>query len=55
MTGGGFGGCALALCEPRAKDELIQHVTGAYRARCGRDCSAFEVQPASGAIALPIA
>jgi len=39
MTGGGFGGCIVALCQPRAVEALTAHLTNTYKAK-------FNVQPA---------
>ena len=36
MTGGGFGGCIVALAQPRAVDALIAHLTGVYAAAYGK-------------------
>jgi galactokinase len=33
MTGGGFGGCAVALCTPKAVEPLRQFITAAYHAK----------------------
>ena len=33
MTGGGFGGCAIALATPAAADRLVREIPAAYRAR----------------------
>jgi len=39
MTGGGFGGCIVALTQPRAVDQLREHLTKAYRKQ-------FDLEPA---------
>jgi galactokinase len=39
MTGGGFGGCAVALVQPRAVEPLREHLTAKYE-------SAFAKRPA---------
>ena len=50
MTGGGFGGCTIALVEEAAVPQVADAVRTAYRARTGRDA---EVYPsvASGGVA----
>jgi galactokinase len=40
MTGGGFGGCIVALAQPRAVQPLIEHITRAYQDR-------FKLTPAT--------
>jgi galactokinase len=49
MTGGGFGGCAIAMVEPGAVENLTERVGVEYQARHGRDCSAFVVEASDGA------
>ena len=53
MTGGGFGGCAIALVEPVAVGRLIGHVAARYRAAHRADCSAFTTRAGNGARAVP--
>lgn len=48
MTGGGFGGCAIALVDATKVDGFIANVGPAYRARTGRDGSLFSVEPSNG-------
>jgi galactokinase len=38
MTGGGFGGCIVALVQPRAVDPLREHLTRTYREK-------FRIEP----------
>jgi galactokinase len=33
MTGGGFGGCIVALTQPRAVDSLTDHLNKTYQAK----------------------
>jgi galactokinase len=40
MTGAGFGGCIVALAQPRAVQPLIEHLQGSYR-------QAFNIKPAA--------
>ena len=39
MTGGGFGGCIVALVQPRSVETLSEHLTGVYREK-------FDITPA---------
>ncbi len=54
MTGGGFGGCAVALVEAAAVEPFRRRMTGAYRARFSRKCDVFEVKAADGAAFIAI-
>ena len=38
MTGGGFGGCIVALCQPRAVEPLVEDLTSSYHRK-------FDVRP----------
>ena len=49
MTGGGFGGCAIALVERRAIDQYLAEVGPAYRAACGIELVAFAAEIDGGA------
>jgi len=49
MTGGGFGGCIVALVQPRAVDAVIDHLSKTYAARFGKSPSSFVTTPAPGA------
>jgi galactokinase len=49
MTGGGFGGCAIALVEPASGDRLVEAVRGGYTARFGRAPSLFATRATGGA------
>ena len=49
MTGGGFGGCIVALAQPRAVDALRDHLTQSYRAKFGKDPTSFVTTPQAGA------
>ena len=49
MTGGGFGGCIVALAQPRAVDTLRDHLTQTYRAKYGKDPVSFVTTPQAGA------
>ena len=59
MMGGGFGGCAIALCAPDRADAVIEAVRATYRAETaklpqwaavgGLDPTAFKAAPGAGA------
>src|SRR5207237_3693556 len=36
MTGGGFGGCIVALAQPRAVEPLAEHLTRTYQEKFGK-------------------
>ena len=52
MTGGGFGGCAVALVRTEQTAEILSDLTAAYRRHIGRDPAAFVTRPADGACVL---
>jgi galactokinase len=52
MTGGGFGGCAVALVDRQARDTIITYIGRGYRERTGKVATFFEAQPADGARAM---
>jgi galactokinase len=43
MTGGGFGGCVIALCRTDALDEIARDVQTAFTAAFDRGCDVFAV------------
>ena len=49
MTGGGFGGCAIALIQTPRRDEIIRTVESQYRARIGIAPTLFTFRPGHGA------
>jgi galactokinase len=49
LTGGGFGGCAVALCELSRVDEIAAASTRRYRAATGREPRAFVCRAVGGA------
>jgi galactokinase len=49
MTGGGFGGCIVALTQPRAVDPLTHHLLGAYRDQFGKTPEVFVTTATAGA------
>ena len=49
MTGGGFGGCALALIETARQDAIVRQLGREYRARTGITATLFVSRPGGGA------
>jgi galactokinase len=49
MTGGGFGGCAVALIESARRASIAPEIGREYRARTGGDATLFVSQPGCGA------
>jgi galactokinase len=49
MTGGGFGGCIVALCQPRAVEPLTDHLRRTYRAKFNIDPTTFATTATAGA------
>jgi len=49
MTGGGFGGCIVALAQPKAVEGVVEHVGKAYRDRFGKSPSVYVTTATSGA------
>ena len=49
MTGGGFGGCAVALIETHAQESIVREVSAAYRDRTRIEATLFVSRPAEGA------
>ena len=50
MTGGGFGGCIVALCTPSAVDPLMAHLKTAYKtSKYGIDPVVFATSATGGA------
>jgi galactokinase len=52
MTGGGFGGCAVALVRTDRTAEILRDLPAAYRRHTGREPAAFVTRPADGARVL---
>jgi galactokinase len=52
MTGGGFGGCAVALCQTSQVKPVAAKIRDAFRNHFGRECEPFVVQPSDGAKSL---
>lgn len=49
MTGGGFGGCCVALVRAEKADEITRKIGEGYKVRTGRDATIFLTRPAPGA------
>jgi galactokinase len=49
MTGGGFGGCAVALVKANAVEAITQKMAADYRTRTGIEAAIFASRPAAGA------
>jgi galactokinase len=54
MTGGGFGGCVVALVRKAEASDIAACVAEAYRRCCGRVAKTFLVQPVQGTTWLPL-
>jgi galactokinase len=52
MTGGGFGGCIIALTQPRAVEPLTQHLHKTYTAKFGRQPAVLVTTAMPGASVL---
>ena len=52
MTGGGFGGCIVALAQPRAVEPLTQHLERAYPEKFGKKPNVFVTTATAGASVL---
>jgi galactokinase len=52
MTGGGFGGCCVALVKANAVAAITQKITADYKARTGIEAAVFSSRPAAGAAIL---
>ena len=49
MTGGGFGGCCVALVKASAVEDISKKIAADYKARTGIAASIFASRPAAGA------
>jgi len=54
MTGGGFGGCAVALVRSDAVADIQSRLSAAYRTQANREAALFVSRPADGARQLAI-
>ncbi len=49
MTGGGFGGCIVALVQPRAVEAMVEQVSRSYREKFGKVPTSFVTTATAGA------
>jgi galactokinase len=49
MTGGGFGGCIVALTQPRSVSALTEHLHKTYTQKFGRQPTSFDTTATAGA------
>jgi galactokinase len=49
MTGGGFGGCAVALVETQAIEAISKKIAADYKKKTGIEATIFSSRPAAGA------
>ena len=52
ITGGGFGGCVVALIESAKAGELTEELSAGYHEATGKTLSAYLSSPAAGASML---
>ena len=52
MTGGGFGGCCVALVKADAVEAISQKISADYKAKTGIDATIFSSRPAAGATVI---
>ena len=52
MTGGGFGGCAVALVKADAVADISKKISADYLAKTGTAATIFSSRPAAGAVVL---
>ncbi len=52
MTGGGFGGCIVALTQPRAAEPLMKHLEQVYPGKFGKKPQSFTTTATAGASVL---
>ncbi len=52
MTGGGFGGCAVALVKSNAVPAITQKLATGYKAKTGIEATIFDSRPAAGATVI---
>jgi len=54
MTGGGFGGCAVALVKTESVETISQKIAADYKTKTGIEATIFVSRPAAGATVLEI-
>jgi galactokinase len=52
MTGGGFGGCAVALVKTEAVGAISKKIAGDYKTKTGIEAAIFTSRPAAGATVI---
>jgi galactokinase len=52
MTGGGFGGCAVALVKTENVEAITKQIASGYKAKTGIDATIFVSRPAAGATVI---
>jgi galactokinase len=52
MTGGGFGGCCVALVKTSKLEDISKKIAADYKARTGIAATIFASRPAAGATVL---
>ena len=52
MTGGGFGGCIVALCQPRSVEMLTGHLRDYYKQKYSIEPGIFATTATAGASVL---
>ena len=52
MTGGGFGGCCVALVKTDAIDSITKRISADYKAKTGIEATIFSSRPAAGATVI---
>jgi galactokinase len=52
MTGGGFGGCAVALVKTDAIESISKKIASAYKTKIGIEAALFASRPAAGATVI---
>jgi galactokinase len=52
MTGGGFGGCTVALVKTDAIESISKNIASAYKTKTGIDATIFSSRPAAGATVI---
>ena len=54
MTGGGFGGCAIALVESNRIENISKRIAADYKVKVGIEATIFSSRPAAGATVLKV-
>ena len=52
MTGGGFGGCTVALVKAKAVGAISKRIAAEYKRKTGIEATMFVTRPAAGATVL---